>query len=116
MFVRQRRYKDKKGRTITYLQLVESYREDGKVKQRVIGSFTGFESLEQAYQAYKRIEANWPKELRYRRPNSRRCFYNTTDQTYWGTFSYGSLRKKLDKLERAIQALPCPRSGKDVTA
>lgn len=36
MFIRKREYKDKRGRTNGSYQVIESYREGGKVKQRTI--------------------------------------------------------------------------------
>jgi len=64
MFVRKRTYRTKKdhARGVCY-QLVESYREDGKVKQRVICNLKGHPSLEARLADVKAGAARWEERI-----------------------------------------------------
>ncbi|PZN01738.1 MAG: IS1634 family transposase, partial [Bacillota bacterium] len=46
MFIRQKTFKNKDGSTRTYLQLVESVRQGGRVRQRVVATLGRLEDLQ----------------------------------------------------------------------
>lgn len=46
MFVREKSFKNKDGSLRTYLQLIESVRAEGKVRQRVIADLGRLEDLQ----------------------------------------------------------------------
>lgn len=57
MYIREKAFKNKDGSTRTYLQLVETTREDGKVHQRVICNLGRLEELQRGGQLERLTEA-----------------------------------------------------------
>jgi len=66
MFIRKRTYKLKSGRITESYQVIESYRENGKVKQRTIANLNRFSNPVKALE-YAQMRLEWAKR-RYNKP------------------------------------------------
>ncbi|MBE3582311.1 MAG: IS1634 family transposase [Thermoanaerobacteraceae bacterium] len=56
MFIREKSFKNKDGSTRTYLQLVETARENGRVRQRVVANLGRLDELQQNGQLERLVE------------------------------------------------------------
>jgi hypothetical protein len=92
MFIRKR----KTTHGYSY-QVIETYREAGKVKQRIIGNLYGFDSLYKAIDYYEKIEKQF-SDWWIKHPNTKQLFADLEFKIhyYW---SYNDIITKLNKLK-----------------
>ena len=67
-YVKTKRVPGKDGKVYTYHQLVEGYREGGKVKQKVIAHLGRYPTPEEAASV-------WEKQAKYRREREKNLVY-----------------------------------------
>jgi len=66
MFIRKRTYKLKSGRITESYQVIETYRENGKIKQKMIINLNRFSDPEKALE-YAQMRLEWAKRI-YEKP------------------------------------------------